>query len=605
MTKISLRGRLAAAPVIILLSLVLAAGTILSTRFQAQTTGSGSSVGASSSSSSTTTSAASSAPSSTIVSSDAPPVISLTVLSSNPQVSGYRPGVNARYATTITDDKALKKVVVTTSQMMFSSSTYEMYNCVDRISCEEKSYAITPSTPGAHFVTVTATDSAGQVTTKTVTFNADACSTDADCGGGAIQWAGASFCGSEAGGLETDIMQYGVAGICKSGGICDTTSLPRVKQKCASGQVCTFTSNGMNVCVLKPNACTAGAQISTVCTCGNATFNYPYDWRVNTPTSCCLVNGSFSTYGGSCPAAPASSPSSVPTLNGNGAPATITLNPLMQYGSDKYSIRIDDAGGIREMSITKRDGSSVWGGSPGALGNIGSCTGATPWRSLTSGTVAIDSQDFPLHVWGTHCVSTAVYMFDVSSRGEVLPYTMPPVQSSSSSSPLRPSAGSAATVYHPDSWRFSSPSRTASASTLPVPGTPSASAATPWYPAPSVIPTPGIAPAMTGSSSQILPQRATQQQQLSEELVRKLTKSQLRTLSSRKKTILRELIVLQKTLKQKRNKDALAHLEELRADVKAFEPVDASAYEIVLDFQDEVAELRLAAAKKAGKKAFR
>ena len=85
---------------------------------------------------------------------------------------------------------------------------------------------------------------------------------------------------------------------------------------------------------------------------------------------------------------------------------------------------------------------------------------------------------------------------------------------------------------------------------------------------------------------------------------RKLTKSQQRLLNNRKKRILRELITLNKTLKQKRNTDALEHLAELRADVKGFEPVDSSAYDTILDFQDEVADLRLEAAKKAQRKSL-
>lgn len=81
-----------------------------------------------------------------------------------------------------------------------------------------------PATPGAHFVTVTATDSADQVTVKTVTFDAAACSANSDCVGEAIQWAGASYCGSEASGLDTDIMQYGVGATCKVGGVCDSAA---------------------------------------------------------------------------------------------------------------------------------------------------------------------------------------------------------------------------------------------------------------------------------------------------------------------------------------------------------------------------------------------
>jgi len=246
-----------------------------------------------------------SVPFTVVASPDTPPVITLSVNTANPAVSGYRPGVRAYYSMTLIDDKELHTVMVSTSQMMYSASTNQMFQCQGKTFCEEKVYIIVPSNPGEQFVTVTAIDSAGQVSTQTVTFEAVACVTDADCGTSNIQWAGASYCGSEASsGLETDIMQYGVAGACKSGGICDTASLPRVKQKCASGQVCTFGQNGVNLCIAQPTECIKGAQITSVCTCGNFTLNYPYDWRAsNTPTYCCANNNgsSYTQSGAPCP----------------------------------------------------------------------------------------------------------------------------------------------------------------------------------------------------------------------------------------------------------------------------------------------------------------
>lgn len=244
---------------------------------------------------------------------DAPPSITLSVQATAPTT--WRPGGRGYYTATISDDKALKTVVVTTSQMMYSSSKNQLLQCEGKTSCEEKVYIIVPSNPGAQFVTVTATDSADQVSTKTVNFDAPACTADADCGSGGIQWAGASYCGSEAGsGLETDIMQYGVAATCKSGGICDTSSLPRVKQKCAAGQVCTFGSNGVNLCIAQASTCPLGAQITSVCTCGNPTLNYPYDWRVSSPTYCCPGNVSPTLMSpGPCPAPSSPSSPSLPT----------------------------------------------------------------------------------------------------------------------------------------------------------------------------------------------------------------------------------------------------------------------------------------------------
>lgn len=244
---------------------------------------------------------------------DAPPSITLSAQATTPTT--WRPGGRGYYSTTVTDDKGLKTVIVTTSQMMYSSSTNQLWQCDGKTSCEEKVYIIVPTNPGAQFVTVTATDSAGQVSTKTVNFDAPACTADTDCGSSGIQWAGSSYCGSEAGsGLETDIMQYGVAATCKSGGICDTSSLPRLKQKCVAGQVCTYGSNGENFCIAQPSECATGAQVTSVCTCGNASFNYPYDWRVSSPRYCCSWNGSKNIMSDLCQTLPSSTASpSFPT----------------------------------------------------------------------------------------------------------------------------------------------------------------------------------------------------------------------------------------------------------------------------------------------------
>lgn len=243
--------------------------------------------------------------------SDAFPSVTLSVQATAPTT--WRPGGRGYFSWSATDDKALQSVIITTSKMMYSTDTInESSKCEGRTFCEEKVYIIVPSNPGAQFVTVMATDTAGQAVTKTVHFDAPACANDADCGGGSIQWAGASYCGSEAGsGLETDIMQYGVAATCRTGGICDTSSLPRLKQKCAAGQVCTYGSNGVNLCIAQASACAAGAQITSVCTCGNSTMNYPYDWRVSSPTYCCSgSNGSvYTTSPGPCPAPSSPSPS--------------------------------------------------------------------------------------------------------------------------------------------------------------------------------------------------------------------------------------------------------------------------------------------------------
>lgn len=230
---------------------------------------------------------------------DAPPSLSLTVNTANPAVSGYRPGVRAYFSVSATDDKALEKVVIDTSPMMYSGQHMEFgeYYVKGKTFWEEKVYIIVPSNPGAQFVTATATDSAGQVVTKTVNFTAPACTTDADCGGGNIQWSGTSYCGVPDGSnsLRTAIMQYGVDAVCKAGGICDTSSLPRVKQQCAAGQVCGGYST--QSCMARPADCAQNGSITTTCVCGKTTVVPP---SAQERYCCGNVAGAVSAYSEPC-----------------------------------------------------------------------------------------------------------------------------------------------------------------------------------------------------------------------------------------------------------------------------------------------------------------
>lgn len=389
--------------------------------------------------------------------SDASPTITVSVTPTNAQV-GHRPGARSYYSFTVSDDKMIRNVVATTSPMMYSSAQSTVMQCSDKQTCEEKVYIIVPSNPGEQFVTLTATDSAGQVTTKTVTFQAPACATDADCGGGAIQWAGASYCAGD----SPHIMQYGVAATC-SAGVCDTGSKPFVKQQCGAGQVCTYGSNGVNICIAQPSACTPGTQITSVCSCGpNTAYYYPVDWRVgNSPTFCCSTgNGSFTTYSpGPCPAP---QPASLPTPS---------------FG----------------------------------------------WMS-----------------------SAAAQMTSQSA------------QSSSSS-----------TATH--------------AAPPPVPT--------------AVAPVPAFAPAPPSVTPSTVPQRfevPPARDTLPEHKTapEKLRPSQVRTLTVRLKGIQRQLQSIERTAKRQKNVDVLTQIAEMRADIGAFDPSDASTSEVIEDWRDELSALR-------------
>ena len=91
-------------------------------------------------------------------------------------------------------------------------------------------------------------------------------------------------------------------------------------------------------------------------------------------------------------------------------------------------MKVDDTDGIKEFSIKKSGGLSIYGGSPGASGNVGACSGTSPSKSVASGTVTLESADFPLNASVTDCrTGAAVYSFSVPNPGGV-PTTTPTPQ---------------------------------------------------------------------------------------------------------------------------------------------------------------------------------
>lgn len=129
---------------------------------------------------------------------------------------------------------------------------------------------------------------------------------------------------------------------------------------------------------------------------------------------------------------------SVPMPVASDTPAIAIANPLTQYGTNKYSLKVNDSDGIKEFSIKKAGGSMVYGGSPGVLGNTHACGGSSVATSVESGTVTIENADFPLSATVTDCrPGTAAYTFSVPRPGTV----QPPTPTAPSIGSLSPNSG--------------------------------------------------------------------------------------------------------------------------------------------------------------------
>ncbi|MBI2453573.1 fibronectin type III domain-containing protein, partial [Candidatus Peregrinibacteria bacterium] len=113
---------------------------------------------------------------------------------------------------------------------------------------------------------------------------------------------------------------------------------------------------------------------------------------------------------------------------GGGTGPAIIVNPLTNLGSNKYTLKVEDADGIKEFLIKKNNESTLYGGSPGASGNSTVCTGSSPVKSVESGTLTLESSDFPLNAWLADCLGNggSAYPFPVPIPGGVTP-PPPPV----------------------------------------------------------------------------------------------------------------------------------------------------------------------------------
>lgn len=208
-----------------------------------------------------------------VTTADSPPSISVFVKSANElHPTAIYAGLRAYYSVQASDDKGLASVTVNAPGMKYSGPDNTICNNGAK-TCAEPVYIIVPSAPGEYTVTVKATDTAGQVSTKIVMFTAQGCAVDSECGGTYFPSSGATFC-DVSGSLSTKRMKYGIVSVCAAG-TCDEKSAPAVLEDCGvAGKMCGFSqaNGGQFQCVPIPSVtCALSAKITAPCLCGPET----------------------------------------------------------------------------------------------------------------------------------------------------------------------------------------------------------------------------------------------------------------------------------------------------------------------------------------------
>lgn len=259
---------------------------------------------------------------------DAPPTISAFVKSANElHPTTIYAGLRAYYSVQASDDNGLASVTVNAPGMKYSSPDNTICSNGAK-TCSEPVYIIVPSAPGNYTITVRATDTAGQITTELVTFTAQGCTVNSECGGTYFPSSGATFCGPSEASLRDKRMKYGVVAVC-SAGSCDEKTEPAVLEDCgAAGKMCGFSplGGGQFQCVPVPSAtCATDVSITSSCICGPESYE--------SYGRCCLdASGNrYHTSSYSCPvyatpvvtSTPASTPSTT-SVPGAGAPEPST-----------------------------------------------------------------------------------------------------------------------------------------------------------------------------------------------------------------------------------------------------------------------------------------
>lgn len=312
---------------------------------------------------------------------DAPPVISAFVKSANElHPSTVFAGLRAYISIIITDDKGIASASFNAPGMRYSGATVTLSQCANNVkTCSEPVYIIVPDKSGPYTITVSATDSAGQITTQTVAFNAQGCAADSECGGKYFPSSGATFCGLSGASLYDKRMKYQVNSIC-SAGSCNESTAPGVLEDCAvTGKMCGFSqaNGGQFQCVAIPSVtCAPNTKITSSCKCGPETSDgtaYGY---------CCLDSSNKPYLSPFICSSTISSPISSPAASATSSLISVPGAGAPEPSNDEAGVwaQVDTASGqIMNTAICTRSVCGLNGEWHGYVPPVSFASGSTWW----------------------------------------------------------------------------------------------------------------------------------------------------------------------------------------------------------------------------------
>lgn len=312
---------------------------------------------------------------------DAFPAISAFVKSANElHPSTIFAGLRAYISITITDDKGIASASFNAPGMRYSGATVTLSQCANNVkTCSEPVYIVVPDKSGPYIITVSATDSAGQTVTQTVTFNAQGCAADVDCGGKYFPSSGATFCGISGASVYDKRMKYQVNSVCAAGS-CSESTAPGVLEDCAAtGKMCGFSqaNGGQFQCVAIPSSsCAPNTKITSSCKCGPETSDgtaYGY---------CCLDSSNKPYLSPFVCSSTISSPVSPPTASATSSLVLVPGAGAPEPSNDEAGVwaQVDTASGqIMNTAICTRAVCGLNGEWHGYVPPVSFASGSTWW----------------------------------------------------------------------------------------------------------------------------------------------------------------------------------------------------------------------------------